>query len=367
MTTVYWDISGRCNARCLYCSAQHARRAGPPADAPLETVLGALHRLRAAGVGTVVLLGGEPTLRDDLPAIVREARRCDLEIGIATNGQSLPPRIRDGLLEAGRISINVSLDSAFAAENDAVRGDGYHARALAALRELLDARCSSGAPARVTIQVTLTRANLERLEESLLRLTDLGVDTILVERMRSYAWQSPEVRQLAPGPAEWVAGAERIARAAARLGEPGRLALNYGLARLKAWLAAGHGFPASPEKLCPGGLRAAVVDFEGFLHPCRNVLQRPVPARPDGTPWYTIRPISVAQPEAAGFLRSPYFVDFFNFAHSASVYGRLGMCHTCPHYTVCEPCPLDVATFGEAVLAECRWVAALEAREGAGG
>lgn len=367
MTAVYWDLSGRCNARCLYCSAQHARRHGPPADAPLETVLGALHRLRAAGAGTVVLLGGEPTLRDDLPAIVREALRCGLEVGVATNGQVLPSHMRDALLEAGRISINVSLDSASAAENDAVRGDGYHARAVATLRALLEARRETGAPARVTIQATVTRENLEHLEESLLRLTDLGVDTILVERMRSYPWQAPEVRRLAPGPAEWIAGAERVARAAARLGDPARFALNYGHARLKARLASRHGFPVPAAKLCPGGLRAAVVGFDGMLHPCRNVLQRPVPARPDGEPWYTPRPISIAAAEAAEFLQSPYFVDFFNFAHSAGTYASLAMCRACPHYGTCEPCPLDAATYGEAVLAECRCVAALEEREGGGG
>jgi MoaA/NifB/PqqE/SkfB family radical SAM enzyme len=336
-------------------------------DAPLETVLGALHRLRAAGAGTVVLLGGEPTLREDLPVIVREALRCGLEVGIATNGQALSSRMRDALLEAGRISINVSLDSAFAAENDAVRGDGYHARAVATLCALLEARRAMGAPARVTIQVTLTHANLERLPESLPRLTDLGVDTILVERMRSYPWQPPEVRRLAPGPAEWIAGAERVAGAAARLGDPGRLALNFGHARLKAWLAARHGFPVPPAKLCPGGLRAAVIGFDGLLHPCRNVLQRPVPARPDGEPWYTPRPISIAAAEAGEFLQSPYFVDFFNFAHSASTYASLAMCRACPHYGACEPCPLDTATYGEAVLAECRCVTTLEEREGAGG
>lgn len=367
MTAVYWDLSGRCNARCLYCSAQHARRHGPPADAPLATVLDALHRLRAAGVGTIVLLGGEPTLRDDLPVIVREARHCGLEVGVATNGQVLSGPMLDALVATGRISINVSLDSASAAENDAVRGDGYHGRATATLRALLEARRVTGAPARVTIQATLTRVNLGRLEDSLLRLADLGVDAILVERMRSYPWQPDAVRQLAPAPAEWIAGAEQVARAAVRLGDPMRLALNYGHARLKARLTARYGVPLPAAKLCPGGLGAAVIGFDGMLHPCRNVLARPVPVRPDGSPWYTPRSISIAAPEAAEFLQSPYFVDFFNFAHSAVTYASLGLCRSCPHYGTCEPCPLDAATYGEAVLAECRCVAALEQREGTGG
>jgi len=208
--------------------------------------------------------------------------------------------------------------------------------------------------------------NLEHLRESLLHLADLGVDAILVERMRAYPWQAPEVRGLAPDPAEWIAGAEGVARAAVRLGDPGRLALNYGHARLRARLAERFGFAAPPARLCPGGLQAAVVGFDGLLHPCRNVLQRPVPARPDGSPWYTPRPISIAAAEASGFLQSPYFVDFFNFAHSASTYAALALCRACPHYGTCEPCPLDAAAYGEAVLAECRCVAALAEREGAG-
>jgi MoaA/NifB/PqqE/SkfB family radical SAM enzyme len=366
LTAVYWDITGRCNARCLYCSARHARRHGPPSDAPPETVLAALPRLRAAGADTVVFLGGEPTLREDLPALAREALRCGLQVGIATNGQALGRRLRRELLDLGPISINVSLDSARAAENDAVRGPGYHARARATLRAVLAERRAADAPARVTIQATLTRANLARLEESLLGLVDLGVDSVLVDRMRDYPWQPPEVRALAPGPEQWIAGAESVARAAARLGAPGRVALNYGHARLKARLAARHGFAAPAERFCPGGLRAAVVDLRGFLHPCRNVLERPVPARPDGEPWFAIRPVRVDAPEAAGFLRSPYFTGFFNFAHSAGVYESLGPCRACPHYASCEPCPLDAATFGERALAECRCLGEIESREGSG-
>jgi MoaA/NifB/PqqE/SkfB family radical SAM enzyme len=363
LTAVYWDITERCNAGCLYCSARHARRDGPRADAPLAAVRAALARLRAAGAGTVVFLGGEPTLRPDLPRIARAALDCGLTVGIATNGQALGSEMRGALLESGPIAINVSLDSAFAEENDAVRGAGYHARALSTLRALLAER---HARASVTIQATLTTVNLPRLEESLLRLLDLGVDRVLVERMRSYSSQSAEVRSLAPAPAAWVAGAESVARAAARSGAPDRLLLNYGHAALKARLAARYGFPAAPERFCPGGLGVAIVDGGGFLHPCRHALEGAAPQRAEGGPWFSVRPISVHSPEAARFLESPYFVDFYNFAHSARVYERLAECRACPHYAACEPCPLDVAAYGERVLAECRCVAALDARDGAG-
>ncbi|MBM3317306.1 MAG: radical SAM protein [Candidatus Eisenbacteria bacterium] len=352
MTTVYWDVTAACNARCVYCSAARSRALAGARASPFPASH-ALDDLCASGVASLVLLGGEPTLRPDLPALVREARGRGLEVGVATNGLALGKRLRRDLLAIGPISLNFSIDSIFSEENDRVRGSGCLDRALGHLRALLSERRALAAPMRVTIQATLTRVNLGRLEESLLRMHDLGVDGVLVDRMRAYAWQTPGARALAPDPGEWILGAVRVARAAAGVGEPGRIVLNYGAARLRDLLRRRHGFPAAVGRRCPGGLEAAVLGVDGRLHPCRHVLDCPVPRDARGSPWHAIDPPIAGGAGGADFLRSPYFVGFFNFAHSAETYARLRRCRECSHYLDCEPCPLDVRTHGERALAEC--------------
>lgn len=353
-TTVYWDISTRCNGRCAYCSA------GPGLSeaartAPLETdaALRGLRRLRRGGAEGVVFLGGEPTLREDLGDLACAALRLGLSASIATNGLTMPRQLQHRLLGLQGLTINFSLDSDNPDENDAARGSGYHAACTRTLRNLLAERRAASSPVRVTLQATLSRLNLERIEETLRRLLDLGVDSVLLDRMKTYPWHSQAVRALALEPEVWITAAGGAARVAAAAGQ-GRVQVNFGLARLKAALAARYGYPAPPERICPAGLAVAVVDFGGALHPCRAVAEQPVPADAMGHPSYTIAPVNIRSSRAGRFLQSPYFVDFFNFAHSARTYERLALCRACEHYLVCEPCPLDVMHQGDAVTRECR-------------
>jgi MoaA/NifB/PqqE/SkfB family radical SAM enzyme len=356
VTTVYWDISNRCNGRCTYCSASSVLREPPGMPVDTAEALRGLRRLRRAGAEGVVFLGGEPTLRDDLVQLVAAARSLGLSVSIATNGLSMPRVLQLGLLEQEGLAINFSLDSSDPAENDAVRGSGHHEACTRTMRELLELRQATGAQVRISIQATLTLCNLARIEVTLLRLLDLGADRVLLDRMKTYPWQPAEVRALAPGPEQWIAAAGAAARAGmrTRLCDEWRIRINYGLAILKDALAGRYEYPMPAERQCPGGLAVAVIDAGGDLHPCRATAAQPPPTDAQGHPQYTIEPVDIRSPKACRFLESPYFVDFFNFAHSRHTYERLALCRECEHYAWCEPCPLDIAAHGETVLRECR-------------
>ncbi len=351
-TTVFWDISARCNGRCGYCSAAPDLNAGHAEPLGAADAARGLERLHRAGVAGLVFLGGEPTLREDLPDLVARAGELGLAVSIATNGLAMPRRLLDVVLEQPRLAINVSLDSAFAEENDAVRGSGYHAACVRTLRMLLDARRATGAPIVITIQATLTVHNLKRLATTLHRFLDLGVDQVMLERMRPYPWQPKQVRAWAPSHRQKIRAAGVLARVARRLDAHGRLLLNYGLARLRAALQERYGFAGPIQRFCPAGLEVAVLDFRGRLHPCREAPLRS-PAGADGTPYYAVESIDVRTEQAAGFLESSYFVDFFNFAHSVHTYEHLPVCATCDHFEVCEPCPLDAVACRGPGVGEC--------------
>ncbi|MDR2801335.1 MAG: radical SAM protein [Desulfovibrio sp.] len=81
--TVLFEITRRCNLNCPVCFASSGG-----ADAPDAEDLGQrLHRIRSlAGEVVLQFSGGEPTLRPDLPELIRQARALFPAVQLNTNG-----------------------------------------------------------------------------------------------------------------------------------------------------------------------------------------------------------------------------------------------------------------------------------------
>jgi MoaA/NifB/PqqE/SkfB family radical SAM enzyme len=76
--TVTLQLTRRCNLNCIYCSESLSID-----DSSLTHVRKMIDNLR--GVPRVILAGGEPTLRGDLPAILRQCRENFQVVAMATN------------------------------------------------------------------------------------------------------------------------------------------------------------------------------------------------------------------------------------------------------------------------------------------
>ena len=75
-----------CNNSCGFCHASEHRAHGDLTTAQLRRKIA---RCAAAGYDTVVLSGGEPTIRGDLVALAGYARDHGLDFGLVTNGRML--------------------------------------------------------------------------------------------------------------------------------------------------------------------------------------------------------------------------------------------------------------------------------------
>jgi len=80
------EVTARCNLRCPICFADVPEIC--PSDTNIDQIKQILGNIRQkAGVCPIQLSGGEPTLRDDLPEIIRHARELGFEhIQVNTNG-----------------------------------------------------------------------------------------------------------------------------------------------------------------------------------------------------------------------------------------------------------------------------------------
>ncbi|MEM2137364.1 MAG: radical SAM protein [Candidatus Methanomethylicia archaeon] len=109
------DVTNRCNMRCPICFA-NAASAGRVYEPSLDQIKGMLEKLRSIGPVSppaLQLSGGEPTVRDDLPDIVRMAKNMGFRhVEVNTNGILLANDINyyKRLLDSGVSTIYLQFD-----------------------------------------------------------------------------------------------------------------------------------------------------------------------------------------------------------------------------------------------------------------
>jgi cyclic pyranopterin phosphate synthase len=106
------SLTDRCNYRCHYCMPEEGIALQPKSEVlSFEEIVRVVASLRPLGVRRVRLTGGEPTVRRDLPELVRALAALELDdLAMTTNGELLAELARP-LKAAGLTRLNVSLDS----------------------------------------------------------------------------------------------------------------------------------------------------------------------------------------------------------------------------------------------------------------
>src|SRR3989449_8605664 len=107
------SVTDRCNFRCTYCMPAEGLTWLPRSELlTFEELTRLLDVFVSLGVRSLKVTGGEPTVRADLPNLIRMFRGVgpDLDISITTNGLLLD-RLAAPLAEAGVDRATVSCDS----------------------------------------------------------------------------------------------------------------------------------------------------------------------------------------------------------------------------------------------------------------
>jgi cyclic pyranopterin phosphate synthase len=107
------SVTDRCNFRCTYCMPAEGLTWLPKSEIlTFEEMARLLAVFVGLGVRSLKVTGGEPTVRADLPRLVRMFRQAgpELDISITTNGMLLD-RLAAPLAEAGVDRATVSCDS----------------------------------------------------------------------------------------------------------------------------------------------------------------------------------------------------------------------------------------------------------------
>jgi 12,18-didecarboxysiroheme deacetylase len=117
---VVWNMTRRCNLKCVHCYAQ-AKDIEFENELSTEEGKALIDDLAQFGSPVILFSGGEPTLRKDLPELAAYAREKGMRAVISTNGTLIDRDLAKKLKDVGLSYVGVSLDG-IRETNDRFRG-----------------------------------------------------------------------------------------------------------------------------------------------------------------------------------------------------------------------------------------------------
>lgn len=308
---VAWNLTKRCNLRCTHCYIS----AGPTEDASDELTpgecLGLVDQLVEVNPSPMLILsGGEPLLRPDLPSLAAHAVKRGATVVVGTNGTLLTADKVAMLKDAGVSGVAVSVDSLEPEAHDAFRG-GSHAlrRTIAALDHLRAQRLD------FVIQTTASPANQDQIPQIVQWAAEQGAVCFNLY----FLVPTGRGAELVDLPAE------RIESLLAQLAEAERAQRGSMMVRAKCaphFIRHVHQTdPDSPvlsyRTRCPCGLDYCRITPDGKLTPCPYM------------------------PSVAGDLREQTFADIWNgsaLLQSLRARDLGGRCGRCEYRLICGGC-----------------------------
>ena len=152
-----WELTYACNLQCVHCLSSSGQR--DPRELTTAEAMAVLDELKALQVFYINIGGGEPMVRRDFFDLVEYSVGNGIGVKFSTNGAFIDAEKARRLAAMDYVDIQLSIDGADAATNDAVRGEGSFATATRAMDHLAEAGFGP-----FKISVVATRQNVPQLD-----------------------------------------------------------------------------------------------------------------------------------------------------------------------------------------------------------
>jgi len=164
------EITRRCNAKCIHCIVDAGLE--KPEELTTEQILKLIEDLSDLGCKNIALTGGEPFLRKEWPLFLSKITSLDMQPIFMTNAMLINDDVINILKLYPQTGFGISLDGPDEATHDYVRGvKGIFKHFCETIKKLKDAGLY------VAVPTTVMQSNLNKLDDILKLLIDLGVDT----------------------------------------------------------------------------------------------------------------------------------------------------------------------------------------------
>ncbi len=128
--TLQLNFFARCNLKCKICSIQNFTIHDESYELSYETMIDLIRQASEMGVKDVLLLGGEPLLREDIFEIVKLIKKYKMIAVIVTNGTLLDEKMLDKLFDSGLDNLHISIDGASEDTFSKIRGEKLLSRII---------------------------------------------------------------------------------------------------------------------------------------------------------------------------------------------------------------------------------------------
>ncbi len=165
---IVWNITRRCNLKCIHCYAQAKDQVF---DNELTTEEGKnlIDDLSQFKVPVLLLSGGEPTIRKDLPELAAYAIEKGMRAVISTNGTLITQQMARVLKDIGLSYVGISLDG-MEKIHDRFRGvKGAFRAALEGIKNCQDAGIKVG------LRFTINKFNIDEIKNIFNLLEDMDI------------------------------------------------------------------------------------------------------------------------------------------------------------------------------------------------
>lgn len=168
---VVWNITRRCNLKCVHCYA-HAKDQSFNNELTTEEGKSLIDDLFQFKVPVLLLSGGEPTIRKDLPELAAYAVEKGMRAVISTNGTLITQQMARVLKDIGLSYVGISLDG-MEEINDRFRGvKGAFRAALEGIKNCQDAGIKVG------LRFTINKLNVGEIENIFNLLEDMDIPRV---------------------------------------------------------------------------------------------------------------------------------------------------------------------------------------------
>ena len=165
---IVWNITRRCNLKCIHCYA-HAKDQVFDNELTTEEGKNLIDDLSQFKVPVLLLSGGEPTIRKDLPELAAYAIEKGMRAVISTNGTLITQQMARVLKDIGLSYVGISLDG-MEKIHDRFRGvKGAFRAALEGIKNCQDAGIKVG------LRFTINKFNVDEIENIFNLLEDMDI------------------------------------------------------------------------------------------------------------------------------------------------------------------------------------------------
>jgi radical SAM protein with 4Fe4S-binding SPASM domain len=251
-----FDLTHRCNFRCVHCYTGHlaAQPRSQAAELSTKQVTELLAAATHAGCLMLLLSGGEPLLREDFIDIYKAAKRLGLIVTVFTNASLITQAHLDAFSEYPPHTVEVSVYAASDATYERITGArGSFGRVRRGIDQLMERGV------RVSLKTMILRDNVDEVLAIEALARGLGV------RFRLDPTITPRLNG-DPKPLDQRVDPER-AVAIEMATETRQSDMARFVERQKT---SGGGATASTSRLyrCGAGIASFHIDPQGYMHPC---------------------------------------------------------------------------------------------------